>query len=593
MPGRSLRRAGTLVLVSALTLSGCTSGGDDGGGDGGGDQQSGPDGETTSEASEAPPAVVEEDGFHRANTLPDPLAERVVTVPTQNGTGSAKLQIVSLDSDGESVRLIGAWLQPSEGEGLASNALTSSAESVGLRPWVRLVDRETGTLLEPLQHDGGSGNFDPGAPADVSEAGPAPDTVHKTQCVCSALATSVPGDPGSGPTELFYLDFPAPSGDQVDILAGEHLEPLADVPVSQGEEFTYDTELTRIANSSSISQEFPWDYGAGATVSRTLPLTSTAETVGGSFVEKDQEITRVNLPADVLFDFDSDELTDEAQDILDDSAAQLEEDAAGKTVTIEGHTDDEGEEDYNQDLSERRAAAVEDEMAQRLEGSDITLETEGFGESRPAVPNRDSQDRAIEANQERNRRVSFSFESVEDVDASVDAGRELPDVPDMEDASSATPEAIAEGVMTGRGEGDDSEIQVAVTAFERTDDGIRLEAQVRAASGSYEADALSVLQPAAGDQHFGPNSYAGQSEQPSAADFSILDEEAQTLLSPTTAATTDCLCAQGSPLGTGLAGEPITLWAHYPDTEFSGDEVVLRIADTAQLRLPVPEAAQG
>ena len=579
---------GALAATAVLALSGCTSGGDGGGG---GEPDEG--GAATSEQADAPPAIVEQDGFHRSNTLPDPLAEQIVTLPTENGTGSAKLQIVSLDSDGESVRLIGAWLQPVDGEGLASDTLTSSAESVGLRPWVRLIDRESGTLIEPLQHDGGSGNFDPGTPANVTDAGPATDTVHKTQCVCSGVANSTPSDPSSDPTELFYLDFPAPTGGEVDVLAGESLQPLADVPVSQGQAMTYDEELTNVTISSSIAQEFPWDYGAGATVARTVPLTSKEETVGGSFVEKDQEITRVNLPADVLFDFDSDELTDEAQDILDDSAEQLQEDAAGKTVTVEGHTDDEGEDAYNQDLSERRAAAVEEEMAGRLEGSAITLETEGFGETRPAFPNRDSQNQAIEANQEKNRRVSFSFESVDDVDAAVDAGRELPDIPDMEDAATPNPDAIAEGVMTGTGDGDDSEIQVSVTAFERFDDGIRLEAQVSTASGSYEADALSVLRPAAGEQYFGPNPYAGASEYPSAAGFSLLDEDAQTLLSPTTAASTDCLCAQGSPIGTDLSGEPLTLWAHYPDTEFSGDEVVLRISDTAQLRLPVPDDAQS
>ncbi|MGO1608180.1 MAG: hypothetical protein ACTHXF_11950, partial [Brevibacterium yomogidense] len=225
--------------------------------------------------------------------------------------------------------------------------------------------------------------------------------------------------------------------------------------------------------------------------------------------------------------------------------------------------------------------------------SDITLETEGFGETRPAFPNRDSQNQAIEANQEKNRRVSFSFESVEDVDAAVDAGRELPDIPDMEDAATPNPDAIAEGVMTGTGDGDDSEIQVSVTAFERFDDGIRLEAQVSTASGSYEDDALTVTRPGAGEQYFGPNPYASLSTYPTTANFSLLDEDAQTLLSPTTAASTDCLCAQGSSIATDLSGEPLTLWAHYSDTEFSGDEVVLRISDTAQLRLPVPDDAQA
>lgn len=577
-------RAAAALTAAALLLTGCTADSDDDGS--GGSAPSTP-------TADAAPAIVEDDGFHRANTLPDPLAERVVTLPTEDGAGTAKLQIVSLDTNGDTTRLIGAWLQPTEGEGLTSDALTSSAENVGLRPWVRLIDREAGTLIEPLQHDGGSGTFDPGTPADVTEAGPATDTVHKTQCVCSALTNLAPGDPSSDPTELFYLDFPAPSGDEVDILAGDYLEPLANVPISQGREFAYDDELTRVMTSSSIHQEFPWEYGAGATVSRTLPLTSREETVGGSFVEKDQEITRVSLPADVLFDFDSDELTNEAQDILDDAASQLEEDAAGQTVTIEGHTDDEGEDVYNQDLSERRAEAVEEEISGRLEDSDITLETEGFGETRPAFPNRDSQNHAIEGNQKKNRRVSFSFEATEDVDAAVDAGRELPDIPGMEDAATPNPDAIAEGVMTGTGDGNDSEIQVAVTAFERFDDGIRLEAQFSTASGSYEDGALAVSRPGAGEQYLGPNPYASLSTYPTAAGFSLLDEDTQTLLSPTTAASTDCLCSQSSPLHEDLSGEPLTLWAHYPHTEFAGNEVVLRIGETAQLRLPVPENAQG
>ena len=582
---RAAARAGALLASLSLTLTACTAA------DGDTDPQPAPD--ASSESADAPPAIVEEDGFYRSNTLPDPLAEQAVTLPTETGTGSAKLQIVSLDSNGEFVRLVGAWLQPVDGEGLTSDTLTSSAENVSLRPWVRLIDREAGTLLEPLQHDGSSGTFDPGAPANVTEAGPAQDTVHKTQCVCSAVTNLSPNDPANDPTELFYLDFPAPASGEVDIVPGEILEPLADVPVSDGQEFAYDDELTRVMTSSTIRQEFPWDYGAGATVSRSIPLASTVETVGGSFVEKDQEITRVSLPADVLFDFDSDELTDEAQDILDDAADQLQEDAAGQTVTIEGHTDDEGEDDYNQDLSERRAEAVEEEISGRLEGSDITLETEGFGETGPAVPNRDAQDKAIEANQEKNRRVSFSFEATQDVEASIDAGRELPDVPDMEAAANPTSDAIAEGVLTGRGDGDDSEIQVAVTAFERTDDGIRLEAQLSTASGSYKEGALSVTRPGAGEQYLGANPYASLSTYPTAANFGLLDEEAQTLVSPITAASTDCLCSQSSPLYEDLSGEPLTLWAQYPDTEFSGDEVVLRIGETAQLRLPVPEDAQG
>jgi OOP family OmpA-OmpF porin len=55
-------------------------------------------------------------------------------------------------------------------------------------------------------------------------------------------------------------------------------------------------------------------------------------------------------------------------------------------VTIEGHTDSIGSEGYNQRLSERRAAAVQ----QYLEAQGIAperLETVGKGESEPVAPN--------------------------------------------------------------------------------------------------------------------------------------------------------------------------------------------------------------
>ena len=69
-------------------------------------------------------------------------------------------------------------------------------------------------------------------------------------------------------------------------------------------------------------------------------------------------------------------------------------------IEIRGHTDDSGEEEYNLDLSERRAKAV----AERIVESGISrgrLRVKGFGESRPIVPN-DS-----EENRKKNRRTEF------------------------------------------------------------------------------------------------------------------------------------------------------------------------------------------
>lgn len=55
------------------------------------------------------------------------------------------------------------------------------------------------------------------------------------------------------------------------------------------------------------------------------------------------------------------------------------------SVVIEGHTDDRGTADYNQGLSERRAAAVAAVLIDRGGVSSSRVSTKGFGESNPMV----------------------------------------------------------------------------------------------------------------------------------------------------------------------------------------------------------------
>jgi outer membrane protein OmpA-like peptidoglycan-associated protein len=72
----------------------------------------------------------------------------------------------------------------------------------------------------------------------------------------------------------------------------------------------------------------------------------------------------------------------------------------GLTLTVEGHTDSVGSEDYNQTLSENRAKAVRDYLV----GQDVpstTITAQGFGESRPVATN----DTA--AGRQQNRRVEL------------------------------------------------------------------------------------------------------------------------------------------------------------------------------------------
>jgi len=68
-------------------------------------------------------------------------------------------------------------------------------------------------------------------------------------------------------------------------------------------------------------------------------------------------------------------------------------------VELEGHTDSDGIEDYNQGLSERRANAVRDVLVGRfnIQGSRVTAV--GYGESQPIATNNTAAGKA------QNRRV--------------------------------------------------------------------------------------------------------------------------------------------------------------------------------------------
>jgi outer membrane protein OmpA-like peptidoglycan-associated protein len=69
-------------------------------------------------------------------------------------------------------------------------------------------------------------------------------------------------------------------------------------------------------------------------------------------------------------------------------------------LAIEGHTDDVGRDDANLDLSERRAASVRRWMEQH-QIDPARLESHGYGETRPLIPNNNNAARA------QNRRVEF------------------------------------------------------------------------------------------------------------------------------------------------------------------------------------------
>jgi peptidoglycan-associated lipoprotein len=69
------------------------------------------------------------------------------------------------------------------------------------------------------------------------------------------------------------------------------------------------------------------------------------------------EINKNSPLKPVFFEYDSDELSSEAQRTLDENASVLKRNATW-TVTIEGHCDERGTAEYNLALGERRAVAA-------------------------------------------------------------------------------------------------------------------------------------------------------------------------------------------------------------------------------------------
>lgn len=112
---------------------------------------------------------------------------------------------------------------------------------------------------------------------------------------------------------------------------------------------------------------------------------------------------------DVLFDTNKATLNPGAYTTMDRLAKVLKAEP-DRTVTIEGHTDSMGSDEYNQELSERRAMAVQSALMQRgVPGNQVNAM--GKGESYPVANNETA------AGRQQNRRVEMIFNEDQDNDS--------------------------------------------------------------------------------------------------------------------------------------------------------------------------------
>jgi outer membrane protein OmpA-like peptidoglycan-associated protein len=147
--------------------------------------------------------------------------------------------------------------------------------------------------------------------------------------------------------------------------------------------------------------------------SKVLDLNYRVDDTGGRVQDLDIKETptevRIELAADVLFDFDKAVLLPKAQQTLE-KAAQIVRDRAKGEVRIDGYTDAKGSDAYNKKLSERRAQAVMAWFVKQGKIRSVKFVTQGFGAKNPVALNTKPDGSDNPDGRQKNRRVEITFQ---------------------------------------------------------------------------------------------------------------------------------------------------------------------------------------
>lgn len=140
---------------------------------------------------------------------------------------------------------------------------------------------------------------------------------------------------------------------------------------------------------------------AGAVIGKSMDKQADdiKSTVPSAKVERVGEGITVEFSNSVLYAFNSSDLNPGSDATLNDLITVLNK-YPDTNIEVQGHTDSTGTHEYNQGLSERRAASVADYLkAHGISSARIT--TKGFGETAPKYDNGTAEGRA------QNRRAEF------------------------------------------------------------------------------------------------------------------------------------------------------------------------------------------
>ncbi|MFI6346304.1 OmpA family protein [Streptomyces sp. NPDC050560] len=172
---------------------------------------------------------------------------------------------------------------------------------------------------------------------------------------------------------------------------------------------------------------------AGATLAdpKVLDIKSVVEDIGGEERREDTNSdVKFALQSEVLFGKDSSDLSGDANSRISQIADEIKNQGAN-LIRVFGFTDNLGTEAHGDKLSKERAEAVHSQLAQDLQGADVTFEVRGYGEDYPIASN-DSED-----GRKKNRRVEISFPRSES-DSGSDSGSDSSDTTSGSDTGSGS-----------------------------------------------------------------------------------------------------------------------------------------------------------
>ncbi|MEM9861187.1 MAG: OmpA family protein [Myxococcota bacterium] len=112
---------------------------------------------------------------------------------------------------------------------------------------------------------------------------------------------------------------------------------------------------------------------------------------------------RLEILDKVYFRTNSDRILSRSNRLLNNVATVINNHPEIELIRVEGHTDDRGDDDYNLELSQRRAQAVVNYLVRRGRVDESRLRARGFGETNPIETNDSREGRAA------NRRVEFNL----------------------------------------------------------------------------------------------------------------------------------------------------------------------------------------